>query len=58
MGLNDRVAIKKAKIDSAISILGHARKTHSLQHLLTLAKEQNNGIYLQLPKTHRQPAHI
>ena len=47
-------AVKRSKLDSVISILGHARKTHSLSPLLKHVKEHNHALYLQLPKTYRR----
>lgn len=48
-------ALRSEKIDSALSILGHARKTHSLKHLITTLKEKYHD--LCLPKAYRQPAY-
>jgi RNA-directed DNA polymerase len=47
---NFRQAVKNNSVESAASIIGHARKTHSMQHLLRHAQERNHDIYLQLPK--------
>lgn len=52
-----KAAAKKNKLESIISILGHARRTHSLGHLLNLLKEKYHGLYRQLPKTYRQYSH-
>ncbi|MCX7084310.1 MAG: reverse transcriptase/maturase family protein [Methylococcales bacterium] len=49
---NYKVAIKNYKIESIVSILGHARYTHSLKYLLTLLKEHNNAQNLCLPKVY------
>lgn len=54
---NFRQALKKGKLDSAVSILGHARRTHSLQHLINLTKEKHHDIYHQLPKIYQQRNH-
>ena len=40
-----------------VSILGHARRTHSLKNLIAAIKEKNHALYCQLPKAYRQPAH-
>ncbi len=53
---NFRRAIKKGASTSVVSILGHARKTHSLQHLITYAKETDHALYRQLPQVYR-PIH-
>lgn len=47
-------AAAKGKLSAIASILGHARKTHSLTHLLTTIKDKHHDIYLQLPKVYRQ----
>lgn len=47
-------ALTKNKLDSVISILGHARKTSSYKYMITLIKEHYVDIYLQLPKVYRQ----
>lgn len=52
-----RQSIKHGRMESAISVLGHARRTHSLQHLLRTTKEQHYALYRQLPKVYRQPGH-
>lgn len=50
-----RRALRLGKIDSAVSILGHARRTHSLKYLITTLKEKYHD--LQLPKAYRRPAY-
>lgn len=45
-----RKAVRENRLDSFISHLAHASKTHSLQHLLNYARENNYGLYYQLPK--------
>lgn len=50
---NYRQALKKGKIKSAASILGHASHTHSMQHLINYAQERHHASYLQLPKIYR-----
>jgi len=45
-------AVQLSKIESAISILGHARRTHSLRYLITTLKEKRHD--LQLPKAYRR----
>lgn len=46
-------ALKKNKLDSVISILGHAKNTSSYKYMITLIKEQFHGIYCNLPKVYR-----
>lgn len=50
---NFRKALKNERIDSAVSILGHARKTHSLQHLINYTRDYYHANYLQLPKIYQ-----
>lgn len=50
---NFRRALKSERVISAISILGHARHTHSLRHLINYTKEHHHAIYRQLPKIYR-----
>ena len=45
-----RRAAVKNKIDSVISCLGHARKTASLQTMLTYIRSNHYGAYRQLPE--------
>jgi hypothetical protein len=47
---NFRRAIKRGRLDSAISIIGHARRTHSMQHLLKTLRERNSDLYRSLPE--------
>jgi RNA-directed DNA polymerase len=54
---NFRQALKKGKVNSLVSILGHARRTHSLRHLINTIKEKNHAIYCQLPKIYQRPHH-
>lgn len=50
-------AANKGKLDSIISILGHARRTHSFTHMMRILQEKFNDLYRQLPKTYRQHSH-
>ena len=43
-------AVRENRLDSFISHLAHASKTHSMQHLLTYAQEHNYDLYSRLPK--------
>jgi retron-type reverse transcriptase len=52
-----RRAVRAGRIDSVISHLAHASKTHSLQHLLNYAEVQNNELYHQLPKVYNSRHH-
>lgn len=47
-------SVKKGKLESCISILGHARQTASLTHLLNYAREINHGLYRSLPQTYHR----
>lgn len=47
-----RLSVRQGRLESAVSCLGHARHTHSLQHMLCHLKEVNHGIYSRLPKTY------
>jgi RNA-directed DNA polymerase len=47
---NFRQAIKQQCLESAVSILGHARKTHTLRYLIHYIQEHHYAGYLQLPK--------
>lgn len=51
---NFRRAAKAGKLNSVISILGHARKTHSLGYLIRFLKENYHDLYCQLPKIYRR----
>lgn len=44
-----RQAIDAGQRESLISSLGHARYTHSLQHLLTLTRTRHHALYHSLP---------
>jgi RNA-directed DNA polymerase len=50
---NLRRAVKKQRLSSIISILGHACKTHTLRYLINYIQDHNYAIYLQLPKTYQ-----
>jgi hypothetical protein len=54
---NFRKAVRRGVLECAVSIMGHARRTHSLRHLLNYLKEHSHALYCQLPKTYRQPDH-
>ncbi len=49
-----RRAARAERLESVVSILGHARKTHSLTSLSTTLKEKHRGLYCRLPKIYRQ----
>ncbi len=51
---NYRRALKRGRVEAVTSILGHARQTHSLQHLLRFTEEHHDAIYRQLPEAHRR----
>jgi retron-type reverse transcriptase len=48
-------AVKQGRIDAIMSLLAHARRTHSLKHLITILKEKYYD--LLLPKAYRQYSH-
>jgi hypothetical protein len=48
-----RQSVKHGRLESLVSVLGHARRTHSLQHMLRTLREARCGLYLQLPKAYR-----
>jgi retron-type reverse transcriptase len=50
---NYRHAVRRGRLVSAISILGHARRTHSLQHLLRHSTEHAHAFHRQLPQVYR-----
>lgn len=52
-----RRAVKHGDVGCLASCLGHARRTHSLQHLLRAIKEKHHAYYRQLPKVYRRPDH-
>lgn len=52
-----RKAVREGRLESVISHLAHASKTHSLQHLLDYTWENNYALYRALPKTYHQRHH-
>lgn len=52
-----RAAIRRNAMESAVSVLGHARRTHSLQHLLNTLKDRNHALAHQLPQTYQRAGH-
>lgn len=52
-----RAAVKRGAMESAVSVLGHARQTHSLQHLLDYFKEHGHDLNYQLPQAYRRTDH-
>jgi retron-type reverse transcriptase len=49
-----RQSVRHGDAESIASCLGHARRTHSLQHMLRFLKDNNHALYRQLPKTYRR----
>ncbi len=49
-----RKAVKKGNLESLVSHLAHASKTHSLQHLLNYTERHNHELYSKLPKIYHQ----
>jgi hypothetical protein len=54
---NYRSAMRRGEIESATSILGHARHTHSLQHMLRYSKEHHHANHHRVPKIYRSRDH-
>jgi retron-type reverse transcriptase len=54
---NYRKAIRSGNIESAASILGHAKRTHSLQHMLRFSKEHHHDHHRRLPQIYRSTHH-
>jgi len=52
-----RRALKRGDIDAVVSILGHARNTHTHKRLVKEAQEHCHANNLQLPKVYRPTAH-
>lgn len=52
-----RSALKRGRMDSAVSVLGHARRTHSLQHLIRHLKEHHHAYTHQLPEVYQCTDH-
>lgn len=52
-----RQSVKRGFMESIVSVLGHARRTHSLQHMLRYLKEQNNDLHHRLPQAYRFQNH-
>lgn len=50
-------AARAGRLNSITSILGHARRTWSLSHLVTSLKDNHHALYCQLPKVYRQHSH-
>lgn len=48
-----RQSVKKGRLDSVVSSLGHARKTASYLYMLNYLKRTNNGLFNSLPKSIR-----
>lgn len=47
-------SVKAGKIESIVSILGHARRTHSIKFLIKSILINNNDVYCLLPKVYRR----
>jgi RNA-directed DNA polymerase len=50
-------AIRARKLKSIVSILGHARRTHSLLNLTRSLRSKNYELYCSLPKVYRCNSH-
>jgi retron-type reverse transcriptase len=44
---------RAGKLPSVVSLLGHAKRTQSLNHMLSILQEQNHALFLLLPKSYR-----
>lgn len=62
MGLHDEAKLDRKFMEykkttmanlNLVSVLGHARRTHSLQHMLRSLREARCELYHQLPKVYR-----
>ena len=54
---NFRRALRRGALESMVSILGHAKRTHSLQHLLRTVSERSYAFFRRLPEIYRCPGH-
>lgn len=52
-----RRAVRDRRVESTASCLGHARRTASLRHMLTLART-DHALYRQLPQSYRRLDHL
>ena len=52
-----RRAAQKGKVASLASTFGHARHTHSLNHLINFTKEKHHDLYRSLPKVYQLRSH-
>jgi hypothetical protein len=50
-------AVRESNLAPITSILGHARNTCSLKHLISTVKENNHDLYRLLPKVYRRSDH-
>jgi len=51
---NFKRSVRKGKLQSIVSLLGHAKDTLSLRHMLNIIKEANHAKNIQIPKSYRQ----
>lgn len=49
-----RRSVARGKLDSVVSVLGHARRTHSLRHMITTVRRRNPAMYRALPPAYRR----
>jgi hypothetical protein len=52
-----RNAAKRGALQSVVSVLGHARHTHSQRHLLTHIKDRHHALSHQLPEIYQRADH-
>ena len=55
---NFKRSIKKLKLQSIVSLLGHAKDTISLKYMLNIIKEVDYAKNIQIPKSYRQVYNI
>ena len=49
-----RRSVARGKLDSVVSVLGHARHTHSLRHMVATVRRRNPALYRRLPRVYRR----
>lgn len=49
-----RRSAARGKLDSVVSVLGHARHTHSLRHMVATVRRRNPALYRRLPRVYRR----
>ncbi len=49
-----RRSVARGKLDSVVSVLGHARRTHSLRHMIATVRRRTPAMYRALPPAYRR----